>query len=436
LLLITAEGISVHALPQQGQVSIGRAEGNSIRIEDGSVSRRHAVIHVGPSGRLRLEDLGAANGTRVQPRGKSVSPASTESLTEVRRESLPIAEGDRILLGSVTVLVERQTKPSAHMDVKVICDPQMTALYGELERVAGANINVLLLGETGVGKDVLARALHVRSRRASGPFVAFNCAALTPTLLESELFGHERGAFTGAVSTRPGLFEAADGGTLFLDEVGELPLPTQAKLLRVLEDRKVVRLGSRTELSFDARFVAATNRDLEALAETGEFRSDLYFRLATFTLTIPPLRQRPAEILRLAQSFLNQAATELARPAPELSAEASLLLESYGWPGNVRELKNAMQRAVALAQSPTILPEHLPDRVRRASKPAEHGARASDGDQLTRARNQVVEAERNTIQAALERCAGNQTRAAAELGISRRTLVSRLATYNLRRPRG
>ena len=315
----------------------------------------------------------------------------------------------------------------------------MAALYADLDRIAASNISVLLLGETGAGKEVLARALHARSRRASGPFIAINCAALTETLLEAELFGNERGAFTGATHARAGLFEAADGGTLFLDEVGELSTSTQAKLLRALEGRKVIRVGSTTERSFDTRFVSATNRDLEAKAEAGAFREDLYFRLATCVLQIPPLRDRLREVAPLARAFLSQACAELDRPELELAAEAQAVLERYAWPGNIRELKNAMQRAAALARGSQILPEHLPERLSRipatSSAPAMEAGPAADADELTRLRGQISEVSRLRIVDALERCSGNQTRAARELGISRRTLVNRLQAYNLPRPR-
>ena len=349
-------------------------------------------------------------------------------------------QATKISFGGVSELVGRRIHCNEAKHAPLVVDPKMREMYAELQRAAGSNINVLLLGETGVGKEVVARSLHARSRRAGGPFVAINCAALPETLLEDELFGHERGAFTGAVGVRAGLFESADGGTLFLDEIGELPLTTQAKLLRVLEDRKVVRVGGRTERNFDARFVAATNRDLEALAEIGSFRTDLYFRLASFVLTIPPLRERSSELLSLARMFLEHACSELDRVPPELAPETVVLLERHLWPGNVRELKNAMQRAAALTPGAQVLPEHLPERVRRASAAQSMSARrpgraATSADDLSRWRGKVGDLERLTILEALDRCAGNQTRAAQELGMSRRTLLNRLETYNLPRPR-
>ena len=226
--------------------------------------------------------------------------------------------------------------------------------------MARANINVLLLGETGVGKEVLARAIHAHSPRSKGPFLGINCAALAESLLESELFGSEKGAFTGALA-RPGLFEAAGGGTVFLDEIGELPLGTQAKLLRVLEERKVTRLGSTRHASIDVRFVSATNRDVEADSRQGRLRPDLYFRLNGVALTIPPLRDRPREIDALAASFLSAACQDLERTSPPAISPAALeLLRRHAWPGNIRELRNVIERAAVMCTESTILPEHLP----------------------------------------------------------------------------
>jgi two-component system, NtrC family, response regulator AtoC len=442
LLVISREGVASYSLPREGRVSIGRGEGNTIRVEEGSVSRQHALLHVGPSGELRIEDLGGANGTSVQLRSQSPH-GQTESLKPLRRESAAIRAGDRIVLGSVSAIVARQEKGAAqHAAAPIVCDQKMKGLYGALERAAASTINVLLLGETGVGKEVLARFLHGASRCASGPFVALNCAALPESLLEAELFGHERGAFTGATQARPGLFEAADGGTLFLDEVGELPLTTQAKLLRVLEERQVVRVGGRTERPFDARFVSATNRDLEHATDDRNFRSDLYFRLAGLVLTIPPLRERPAEVLPMARGFLDAASAELDRQPLHLAPDALVLLEAYAWPGNIRELKNAMQRAAALARGSQVCAEHLPERLLRAS-PGPHAALSGSAvvateanvDEMERLRGEMRAVERGRILEALEQCAGNQTRAAEQLGISRRTLLNRLQAYDLPRPR-
>jgi DNA-binding NtrC family response regulator len=287
---------------------------------------------------------------------------------------------------------------------------------------------VLLLGETGVGKEVLARQLHERSPRARGPFVELNCAALAPSLLEAELFGHEKSAFTGATQARAGLLEAGDGGTVFLDEIGELPMAVQVKLLRVLEDRKVLRIGSRTPRTLDVRFVAATNRDLEAEVARGSFRQDLYFRLNGVAFVIPPLRDRAVEIAPLAERFLAAASRMLERSPPlRLSREALGYLEHYRWPGNVRELRNVIERAAVLSTTDEIAPADLPGPLTGAALPPAPATAPGPAVALTGERRQILYA--------LEQCAGNQTRAAKLLGISLRTLVHRLDKHKIARPR-
>ena len=323
-------------------------------------------------------------------------------------------------------------------DGVVVLDPAMHVLYAQVARAAASSINTLILGETGVGKEILARALHNLSPRRAGPFIALNCAALTESLLQSELFGHEKGAFTGALQARAGLLETAAGGTLFLDEVGELPLSIQTKLLRALEDRKVLRVGGRAERDVDVRFVAATNRDVEAEAEAGTFRQDLYYRLNGISFTIPPLRERQAEIPALCRMFLARCNAELSRAQPlSLSEEALELLTNYAWPGNVRELRNAIERGAVLCSGHVLGPEHLPQRVvsgnaRVSTVPPLEGTHE---EALARARNELQSIERQRILEALEQCGGNQTRAAEALGISRRTLVYRLSDLGLPRPR-
>jgi transcriptional regulator with PAS, ATPase and Fis domain len=314
----------------------------------------------------------------------------------------------------------------------VVIDPAMRALYEQAARAARATISVLVLGETGAGKEVLAQAIHRASPRARQPFIALNCAALSESLLEAELFGHERGAFTGATHAREGLFEAADGGTVFLDEVGELPPSTQVKLLRVIEEKKVMRVGARAAKAVDVRFVSATNRDLEAEVEAGTFRADLFFRLNGIALTIPPLRARRGEIEELARTFIARASAEMGRTdVPSLSNEARDLLLRHAWPGNVRELRNAMERAVVLCSGTTLLPEHLPPRLTEPTVAPPAGSTGAIGS----LRDHVSSAERQRVLDVLQRCGGNQTLAASELGVSRRTLVSRLSEWGMTRPR-
>jgi two-component system response regulator AtoC len=298
-----------------------------------------------------------------------------------------------------------------------------------MQRVANTEIGVLILGETGVGKEVMARALHASSQRADRPFVPIHCAALSPALFESELFGHEKGAFTSAVAAKPGLLETADGGTVFLDEIGELPEAIQVKLLRVLEDHAVLRVGGVRPIKLDVRFVAATNRDLEAEAERGRFRSDLYYRLSGVALVVPPLRQRRDEIEPLARTFCEAAAARAGRPAPALSPEALAALEAYSWPGNIRELRNMIERATALCNGAVIEPDDLPLDKIAATLPLAPSRRTAPAAPLD------DDAEKARIIAALAQCKGNQTRAATLLGYSLRKLVYLMTRHELPRPR-
>ena len=303
-------------------------------------------------------------------------------------------------------------------------------------RIAASAINVLILGETGVGKEVMARRLHERSPRADAPLLCLNCAALTESLLESELFGFEKGAFTGASQSKPGLLESAQGGTVFLDEIGEMPMTLQAKLLRVLEQREVLRVGALKPRAIDVRFLAATNRDLEAEIVAGRFRRDLYFRLDTISVTVPPLRERVHEIEPLARAFVAEACAQSRQVAvPEIAPAALALLTRYGWPGNIRELRNVMERAVVLCVGSVIEIEHLPaDKMAPVVKLGQApGGRAVEA--LAALYDPDPEQERARILEALTECRGNQTQAAARLGISRRTLVTKLGQHGLPRPR-
>jgi transcriptional regulator with GAF, ATPase, and Fis domain len=297
----------------------------------------------------------------------------------------------------------------------------MLHIFGLLEKVAPTPATVLLLGESGVGKEVIARCIHAHSKRAGGAFLAVNCAALAPTLVESELFGHERGAFTGAEARREGVFERARGGTLFLDEMGDLDPGLQAKLLRVLQEKRFERLGGSETLSSDVRIIAATNRDLRQAVESKNFRADLFYRLNTFPIEIPPLRERPSDVDALAAFFVERAGVELEKPTLSLAQEALFSLRAWGWPGNVRELENTISRAAILADD-LILPEHLALGGGHAPPPENSSGPAT-----------VRQMERSLIEAALDRHAGNRTHAARELGISLRTLQYRLKQYGINR---
>jgi two-component system, NtrC family, response regulator AtoC len=317
--------------------------------------------------------------------------------------------------------------------------PAMLALERETDAIARSEISVLIQGETGVGKDVLARSIHARSRRAGGPFLRVNCSALAEGLLESELFGYERGAFTGALEAKTGLFEAAAGGTLFLDEIGEFPRPFQAKLLSALETREILAVGGTRARPIDVRFIAATNRDLEAEATLDNFRRDLYFRIAGYTAHVPPLRQRRAEIIPLSQEFLRRAARDLGLAcAPALRADAAAELMGHTWPGNVRELRNVIERAVALSRGASIGSEHLPfSQERRPATYVRELAPNASSDRSDAVPGFSAEelCERRAILDALLQAAGNQSKAAALLGMSRSTLLNRLDAYRIPRPR-
>jgi transcriptional regulator with GAF, ATPase, and Fis domain len=295
-------------------------------------------------------------------------------------------------------------------------------------RVAQTETTVLLMGESGTGKEVVARFIHHGSRRGRGPFIAINCAALPDQLLESELFGHERGAFTGAVSSKPGRIEQANGGVLFLDEVGEMAPSVQAKLLRVLEEREFMRLGSTRVVHADIRVIAATNRDLHAAIQRGEFREDLYYRLGVFEISLPPLRDRLDDILDLADSFLEEIGETVGRPAAGIARDAKDHLLAYSWPGNVRELRNAIERAVILADGGVIRSEHLPVAPRPAAAAAPIDSAATP---LPAGGISLEAIERSLVVKALTQARHNKTRAAKLLGLTRAQLYSRIEKYGL-----
>jgi DNA-binding NtrC family response regulator len=308
----------------------------------------------------------------------------------------------------------------------------MTALRERIRRVAATEATVLITGESGTGKELVARSLHRCSRRSALAFVPVDCAALPESLLESELFGHEKGAFTGALLSRPGLFEHAHRGTLFLDEVAELPLPLQAKLLRVLEARQLRRLGGRQLINVDVRLIAATNRDLIKAMDTGAFRGDLYYRLNVIPIHVPPLRERHGDIPLLTAYFLRSGAPSSPTAPREFAPEAMALLELYGWPGNVRELKNVVERARALANREAIQPEDLPAEVRQLG--GEAADRPSPIHSFKAAKREIVtEFEERSLRELMERTGWNIAQAARASGVHRKTIERKLKRYNLRR---
>jgi two-component system response regulator FlrC len=319
----------------------------------------------------------------------------------------------------------------------IATDPATLAALQRCERVANTDATVLLTGESGVGKDVFARRLHTQSARKERPYVAINCAAIPENLLESTLFGYEKGAFTGAVRSQAGKFEQAHGGTLFLDEIGEMPLDLQAKLLRVLQDPMIERLGALRATRCDVRIVAATNQDLQQRVRDGRFRSDLYFRLAVVPIRIPPLRDRSADILPLAQAFLARYSQSMGRDTPSLTPQAQASLQAWHWPGNIRELENAMQRAVLMCDGQTVTPADIeldgqPPSAPEANTPglAEMVAGTNIADEKTVLRD-IESVEREHILKVLAQVGGNRKEAVAVLGLSERALRYKLKAYRL-----
>jgi Nif-specific regulatory protein len=302
----------------------------------------------------------------------------------------------------------------------------MRNLFLQMEQVSGTGATVLLLGESGVGKERVAQAIHYGSPRADKPFVKVNCAAIPETLIESSLFGHEKGAFTGAVARRKGCFEQADCGTIFLDEIGELPLPAQAKFLRVLQEREFERIGGNGTVKVDIRVIAATNRDLRSLIAERKFREDLYYRLSVFPLVVPPLRERKTDIMLLAEHFLEKFSVENKKKIYNISPRAVSLMTSYSWPGNVRELENCIERAVILSGDGTIHSYHLPPSLQENRQ----GRAGEEGRQTLK---EVLESvEKELIAEELRRTRGNLARAASSLGVSERVMGLRAAKYGLK----
>jgi two-component system response regulator FlrC len=366
--------------------------------------------------------------------------------------SKPLPDPEHLRDVVARALAARGASPATEPRGPVYEDPAFARVMALVDAVAARDTTVLLTGESGVGKEVVARAVHDRGPRHGGPFVALNCAALPETLLESELFGHEKGAFTGATGPHPGLFEQAQGGSLLLDEVGEMQPALQAKFLRVLETRRVVRLGGTRERDVDTRVIAATNRDLDAEVAQGRFRQDLLFRLNVFPIHLPPLRERPGDILPLAHHFLRVLGTGPGRTPPSLSREARDALLAHQWPGNVRELMNALERATILASGGEIRLEHLgpthPEKTAAASgattsadgaasdASAPGAATSADGAAPSAApaaapAATLKEMERQAIIDALAAVDGNRRKAARRLGIALRTLQYKIKDYGI-----
>jgi DNA-binding NtrC family response regulator len=422
-------GATLRLLPAVNR--LGRDASCELALPDEGVSRVHAEIGFEPAAGFRLADLGSKNGTYLNG----------------VRVTLPhaLSHGDEIRLGTIVLAFQDDAEDGAAAAETVSGPAPSTAaparepraerrsrshyLIGESEalkrisalvlRCAPLDSTVLILGESGTGKELVAEALHQLSPRRGGPFLAVNCASLEPSLLESDLFGHERGAFTGAVARKLGKLELARSGTLFLDEVGELPLEAQAKLLRAIERREFQRVGGNELLRTDARLVAATNRDLAALVALGKFRDDLRYRLAVVEIAIPPLRERREDVAPLVEHFLELLRKKIGSRARSFSREAMRALESYRFPGNVRELRNLVERCLIFAEGEAVVPADLPP--------------LGGGSAATREGIETLEAvERAHIVRALEATAWNKTKVAGLLGIDRATLYAKIKRYDLK----
>jgi transcriptional regulator with PAS, ATPase and Fis domain len=389
-------------------VTIGRGRDCDLRIDHASVSRKHALVLVGDP--LRLEDLNSSNGSVV--RGIRLDAG----------HSVLLRGGDLAALGEAFVVWQPAVprRKTAEDNAPVIRDGEMQKLHRFASLVAQGGVHVMVRGEAGVGKQVLAEVVHAASPRADRPFVRIDCGVTPDALFEAELFGYERGAFPGASKAKAGLIEAADGGTAFLDEVGALSLAMQAKVLRVMEAREVVRLGAIRRKVIDVRVIGSSGRDLEAMMADGAFLSELYYRLNGATLEIPPLRERPAEILLLGERFMAETTQRFGRAKLVFSKAAKRALTAHSWPGNIRELQTAVERAVLLCEGKALEPAHL---------------QVDSSVEASRFSVDVEAAERRSIEAALLAFNGNQTAAAAHLGISRRKLIGRIEAWGMPRPR-
>ena len=413
-------------------IRIGSQEGNDIQLSDSTVSRFHAEIARTPNGVL-IRDLNSTNGTFVGP---------------VRVREVYLADQRRIRVGKTAMdflpeeqLIEIRPAAATRFEGLVGQSIAMREVFSMVERVAPTELTVLVTGETGTGKELLSRAIHNRSSRKNGPFVVLDCGAVPRNLVEAELFGNERGAFTGAVAPRAGVFEQANGGTIFLDELGELPLEVQSTLLRVLEQREVRRLGDRRVRRIDVRVIAATNRDLREEVAEGRFREDLYYRLAVVELELPALRDRQEDVGILADHLLATAPFE--HTVQRLSEEVLTIFRDWRWPGNVRELRNVVLRALPFCMTEEITLDALPEALRKQTAPTDTKQKPHGEDlalprsdlSFREAKDEILQAfERRYLEELLERCEGNISRAAREAGIDRKTIARLIKRHQIRRP--
>ena len=414
------EGAFFLLAPDQ-EVTVGREPSNVLAIDDPGVSECHCIIS-GDAGRFRIRDLESGRPTIVDG-----IPVRERVL--YHGDEISIGRSMFLFLAGAGPVAERAGRAALHAETRIDHSmvgesPAMQDVYRFIAKVAPSDCTVLVRGESGTGKELAVRAMHQNSSRAGNPFVAINCAALPPNLLESELFGYERGAFTGALGQKKGKLEVANGGTVFLDEVGELDPLLQGKLLRALQEREFERVGGTQPVKVNIRLIAATNRELDQAVEAGQFRRDLYYRLNVVSVRVPALRERREDIPLLANYFISTYCRDAHRTVLGLSAGARACLLSYDWPGNVRELENAIQHALVLGSSDLILPEDLPETLLETDSAAAAGSgRYQEG---------VREAKRQLIVKAVEQAGGSYTEAARLLGVHPNYLHRLIRNLNLR----
>ncbi len=384
-------------------IKMGEVDGLAVLREFRQCSPETAIVLLTAFGSMD----GAVEAIKQGAYDYLAKPFRKEDIKLVVRRSL---EHSRLVRENARIREELRER---HGSPLIGSSPAILEVYKLVARVSSGKSTVLLEGESGTGKELVARAIHTNSPRRGRPFVPVNCAALTETLLESELFGHEKGSFTGAVAAKRGLFEAADEGTLFLDEIGDIGPALQVKLLRVIQEQEVRHVGGTASIKVDVRIVAATNRDLAQMVKEGKFREDLFYRLNVVRIVVPPLRERREDIPMLAHHFLQKASSANSQPVRGFVPETMALLERYAWPGNVRELENVVERTVSLAPGPLIMPDDLPETVRKAEAAPAGGAEALLS---------LDEVEKRHLNRVLRETDGNKVRAAKILGIDRRTL--------------
>ena len=401
-------------------ISIGKGRLSDLRLTDAMVSRRHAEIRLTRNGYL-LVDLGSKNGTYVDGTRVEQAYLKPGAVFRVGETSIDFQPRDRRL--QVSALTDNRFGQMVGQSFV------MRTLFGVIAKVARLSATVMIRGETGTGKELVARAIHDHSPRREGPFVVVDCGAISPNLIESHLFGHEKGAFTGAVQAHVGAFEAANGGTVFLDELGELALPLQPKLLRLLQERVVQRVGGRRAKKLDVRVIAATHRDLEQAIADGEFRADLYYRLCVVPLEVPSLRERREDIPLLVEHLLER----LGGGARSIAAPALAKLEAHDWPGNVRELANVLESAAVLAPGSRVTVDDLPPRLGRAASPKLDLDEVSEGLSFKDAKDRMVdEFERRYLENLLRSCHGNISEAARRCGMHRKSIERLLKKHGIR----